>query len=488
MTSSKLAAILLMALYLPAAWAQAKKVSTAEDARIYREAMVWFKKAEALIGTPQENSEEQATLFRKTLEIKPDFLEAHFNLGLVYANQRKMKEAAEQFEAVRRLEPKIEGIHFLLASTYRDLGNTEAARAALREGLERAPNDLKLLRSLAFIEQGGGDEASAISLLERIAALDKGDAEALLGLAVLYQKRSRLDDAAARYRQLLDLEPLSFAGHFNLGLIRWKQGKTREAIAELEAAKAISPANPDLLERLGDLYASDNRNAEAADSYRSALEKAPEREPLLARLAFTLAALNRPAEAVSVLERAVALNPKNPSTLYLLGDLYSELKRNDEAVAAYRRSLEIDPRQKEVHYNLGTLYAERDELGEARRELAAAVDLDPGYAAAWSNLALVLEKLPDDDAAAAAHEKVVALGKARAVNYFHLGILYAKKNRPDPAITNLARALELEPERYRQILRDELKKVHSVLDSIRYSERFARLLTGPPPTPARPER
>src|SRR5438034_612842 len=130
MTSSKLAAILLMALYLPAAWAQAKKVSTAEDARIYREAMVWFKKAEALIG------------------------------------------------------------------------------------------------------QAGGDEAPAISLVERIVSLDKTDAEALLGLAVLYQKQSRLDEAAVCYRQLLEIEPRSFAGHFNLGLIRWKQGKTREAIAE----------------------------------------------------------------------------------------------------------------------------------------------------------------------------------------------------------------------------------------------------------------
>src|SRR5207249_1740290 len=101
MRSSKkrrLAAILLVALYAPSASAQAKKVSTAEDARIYREAMVWFKKAEALIGTPQENGDEQAALFRKALEIKPDFLEAHYNLGLVYANQRKMKEAAEQFE------------------------------------------------------------------------------------------------------------------------------------------------------------------------------------------------------------------------------------------------------------------------------------------------------------------------------------------------------------------------------------------------------
>jgi tetratricopeptide (TPR) repeat protein len=82
-----------------------KQVSTIEDAKVYREAMSWFKKAEAMIGTPQENSEEQAELFRKALAIKPDFLEAHYNLGLIYANQKKMKQA--EFEAVLKLEPKL---------------------------------------------------------------------------------------------------------------------------------------------------------------------------------------------------------------------------------------------------------------------------------------------------------------------------------------------------------------------------------------------
>ena len=76
----------------PGAVAQDRKVSTIEDAKIYREAMTWFSKAEAMIGTEKENSEEQAELFRKALEIKPDFLEAHYDLGLIYANQKKMLE------------------------------------------------------------------------------------------------------------------------------------------------------------------------------------------------------------------------------------------------------------------------------------------------------------------------------------------------------------------------------------------------------------
>jgi tetratricopeptide (TPR) repeat protein len=129
-----------------------------------------------------------------------------------------------------------------------------------------------------------------------------------------------------------------------------------------------------------------------------------------------------------------------------------------------------------VHYNLGTLYAESNHYGEARAELRAALDLDPAYAAAWANLAIVCEKLEMDKEAIEANEKVISLGKAAAGTYFRLGVLYAKVNNPDPAISNLAKAVQLEPDKYRALLKEELKNVHSVLDSIRYKDAFVRLL------------
>jgi tetratricopeptide (TPR) repeat protein len=90
---------------------------------------------------------------------------------------------------------------------------------------------------------------------------------------------------------------------------------------------------------------------------------------------------------------------------------------------------------------------------------------------------VVREKLSQEDEAVLAYEKTIALGQARAPSYFRLGVLYAKRNKPEEAISNLAKAIEMEPEKYRQILREELKNVHSVLDSIRYKDGFAKLLS-----------
>jgi len=459
----------------------AKQQSPAEkDIKAYSEAMGWFKKAEAMIGTPQENSEEQAELFRKAISIKPDFIEAHFNLGLIYMRQKKMKEAAGEFEAIRKIDSEFsaneESIHQLLAAVYLDLGQKEEAIASIQAGLQKKPQNLRLLRALAYLQVHSADDTAAIPTLAAILDIEPGDAEARLNLAILYQKQNRLEDAAKNYRLAIEANPGDFNGHYHLALLLLRQDKFADAVAELEAANKISPGNADVLERLGDTYTYLEQLEKAAQAYQDAAARESGRAVLLSKLAFTLARLKRTADAAAALERSVALDPNSPDAFYLLGDLYSELRKFDESVTAYNRSLKLNPGQKNVHYNLGTLYAESKHYGEARSELKAAIEIDPEYAAAWSNLAVVCEKLELDKEAVAANEKVISLGKAVPATYFRLGILYAKANNPDAAIPNFAKAIQLEPEKYRQVLRDELKNVHSVLDSVRYKDAFVRLL------------
>jgi tetratricopeptide (TPR) repeat protein len=101
-------------------------------------------------------------------------------------------------------------------------------------------------------------------------------------------------------------------------------------------------------------------------------------------------------------------------------------------------------------------------------------------AAIWFKKAEEMIGTPKENSDEQAHEKVIALGKAEPLNYFHLGILYAAANQPDPAIEAFAQAIALEPEKYRSILKDELKQVHSKLDSVRYNKKFVSLLDLPP--------
>jgi tetratricopeptide (TPR) repeat protein len=450
---------------------------TANDAKIYGEAMAWFKKAEAMIGTAKENSDEQAELFLKALQIKPDFLEAHYNLGLIYANKKKMKEAAAEFETVLKIDPKFDSdIHLLLATACQESGDSQSAMSALEAGLQRHPKDLKILKSLAALQIHNNIGAGAIRNLQQILAIDPSDISSHTDLALLFQKSGELENAIRQYSEILRMDPKNFVAHYNLGLIYLRQKKMNEAAMELDAANRIQPGNAELLERLGDSYALEGQHAKSVAAYKAALEKATDKRVLYGKLGFGLANLNQTEAAVAALENSVRLDSQVPDTYSLLGDLYSDLKKSNEAELAYRKSLALNPKQKDVHYNLGTLYAEQKKLDQAMAELRMAIQLDENYAAAWANLALVAEQLDLDKDAIQAHEKVLALGKAQPLTYFHLGVLYAKTDQPDLSIANFTRALELEPDKYRAMLKEELRKVHSMLDSVRYKEKFVRLL------------
>jgi superkiller protein 3 len=476
--------VVIFAVICTLVYGQGKQGSTPQDVKAYQEAMGWFKKAEAMIGTPKENSDEQADLFRKAISIRLDFIEAHFNLGLIDIHQKKFQAAIDEFSAVQKLNPDFEAngesIYQLLAMVHQELGQNGEAMAALKEGVKRQPKELRLLKALAFFQVHGTEDTDAIPTLQAILEIDPKDADALINLGILLQKLNRLDEAAQSYRLALELNPADFNAHFNLALLFLRQDKVGEAAVELQAADKISPGNAEVLERLGDAYSYQERLEKAAQSYQAAVEKTPDRAVLLSKLAFTLARLKRVPEAITVLEKSVSLDPRSADAFFLLGDLYSDQKRYDESLVAYNKSLKLNPKQKDVHYNMGTIFGESKRYREARAELKAAIDIDPDYAAAWSNLAIVCERLELDKEAIEANEKVVALGKALATNYFRLGILYAKGNLPDPAIANFAKAIQLEPEKYRQILREELKNVHSVLDSVRYKDAFVRLLNGGP--------
>jgi tetratricopeptide (TPR) repeat protein len=261
------------------------------------------------------------------------------------------------------------------------------------------------------------------------------------------------------------------------------RGEDSAAAAELEAANKLSPGNAEILERLGDTYGYQGQHEKALLAYQEASEISPDQGSLWAKLGFSLASLNRTEEAVAALEESLRCDPENGDAYFLLGDMYSELDRIDEGIEAYKKSLTLKPDKKEVHYNLGTLYAGRKQYAEAFGSLRSATKLDPEYAAAWANMAIVAERLELDQDALRAHERVVALGKARGFNYFRLGILYAKADEPESSIANFRSAIEMEPDRFRQILLNELKNVTSVLDSVRYKKEFAELLTGPPPKP-----
>ena len=73
-----------------------------------------------LIPTIQAASdvEEEIEAYKQAIRINPDDAEAHYNLGVVYANLGMYKEAIESYKQAIRIDPDYVDAHYYLGLGY----------------------------------------------------------------------------------------------------------------------------------------------------------------------------------------------------------------------------------------------------------------------------------------------------------------------------------------------------------------------------------
>lgn len=187
--------------------------------------------------------------------------------------------------------------------------------------------------------------------------------------------------------------------------------------------------------------AEDNqRLQEAEEAYEKALLCDEESPYLQHRLAIILIKMNRKVQATEILKQIISKNPHDRENRLLLAGIYSKLGRIDEAAAVYQEILAI----KEDHDTLlllGTLYAQNKEYAKAQEILNRLIKLEDDSYLAYYYLARLYRVMHDNDKAAAAYEKALALDWFESLAY-EVAEFYEELREYDKAIAVYRRILE----------------------------------------------
>jgi Tfp pilus assembly protein PilF len=220
-------------------------------------------------------------------------------------------------------------------------------------------------------------------------------AEARYNLGIALKGQGKLDEAAACYRQALELKPDFAEAHNNLGNVLREQGKLDEALACYRRAVERKPDYAEAHYNLGVALTDQGRPDEAAACYRRALDLKPD----FAEAHNNLGNLSRDRgkldEAAACYRRAVGLKPDYAEAHFNLGVALTDQGKRDEVLVCYRRALELNPNLSEAHNNLGNVLRDQAKLDEALACYRQAVELKPDYAEAHNNLGAVLEETGD---------------------------------------------------------------------------------------------
>jgi tetratricopeptide (TPR) repeat protein len=148
----------------------------------------------ALIAIGADRADDAESLLVRAVEIAPDFLLAHLDLGRLRKDQDRYGEALECFDRVIALEPGQAQAHFLRAATLARASFTPEAIEAYRRCLAARPAHVGALLGLGHVLKAIGDYDGAVASYQACIREAPDFGETYWSLANL--KTYRFDDTA----------------------------------------------------------------------------------------------------------------------------------------------------------------------------------------------------------------------------------------------------------------------------------------------------
>jgi Tfp pilus assembly protein PilF len=224
---------------LSAAIEELKSISRIDPQEI--QAQVALALIYSLQGRADLASSQYEIALKNASKLKPEDTNIYKNLGAVYLQQKKFKEAKETYRLVLSLSPKDAQAHFYLGSIYNELKENELAKQELRRALELAPDYDEALNFLGYlyVEEG-----------------------------------YNLNQAELMIKNALKIEPDNGAYIDSLGWLYFKQSKFQQALAELKKAASLTE-DPVIYDHLGDTYLKLDNIEKARLNWQRSLELEP---------------------------------------------------------------------------------------------------------------------------------------------------------------------------------------------------------------------
>jgi tetratricopeptide (TPR) repeat protein len=278
------------------------------------------------------------------------------------------------------------------------------------------------------------DYAAAEPLLRKLLDRQPASYVGWFDLGFVENELGRLDDSIAAYRKSVAAKPDVFESNLNLGLQLAKTGQP-EAEQFLRAATQLKPTSHVAEGQyrawvsLGETIEKSNPE-EALAAYRRAATLQPkEAEPHLSA-GQLLEQENKYAGAEQEYKQALALDSRSTDAVMGLANIYMRGRRFPEAEEYLRRLLAANGDSAAVHIQLGRVLAAEGKADAAIAELQAGVKLAPGNDAAQRDLAEVYAAAGKNDLAEAAYRALLVAHPNEAELHDGLGkaLLWQKKS------------------------------------------------------------
>jgi len=367
---------------------------------------------EAQRDIDQSNFEAAIAPLQKVIADQPGFAYAHFQLAYVYTALKRTDEARAEYARTVAIDPKMSEAYLNLGMLLLDKQEDAAAIAPLRKAVELLPAQSRPRYLLAVALDRSGDRAGAAESFEALLHLDPNDITAIdyLGWAVL--RKGKPDEAEARFRRALEVQP--------------KEPEARRGLAQsLDAQK----------------------KPETAGAYRDYLELKSDDSEARARLIHILVEQKQNEVALAELDRLDAGKQPTLESLKLRADIQIAGKKWDDSIATLQQALALAPNDAQLHGGLGRILLQKRDFAAAEKELRIALRLDGKNLSYFKDLSSTFFLGGNYPAALATLDEIAKVEQPGAGVWFIRAICYDNLNQPKPALEAYQKFLGLDQDK-----------------------------------------
>ncbi len=444
-----------------------------------------------------EEDDKLIDVYIKILQINPDLIDIHLDLGYLYVKKGMLGLAKQEYQKVLEHEPENERAIFYLAYISLSEGNNNEALFYFRklndrdllndemlkdyavnlfienqnpepvlERIKNKENVNNITKAIQFFIDGNFDKAKEFFEMDikenpdsiagytgliRIAKIKKNlDMEKKWRFVLagsyynLHHFKKSLDEA----RRVKEIDPSFLENRYLMGDIYNNLGMVNEAIEEYEYFKKFSKEKGDIHIKLGLNYDEIGNHEESVNNFLLAIELFPENGELYYYLGIEYRILEDYENAVTTFRKAIELNEDNAYYYFNLGVSFERLEKIDEAIVYLDKSIQLDDTNAVALNYLGYLLADKGiRLYEAKELIEKALAKDPDNGAYLDSIGWVYYKLSEYEKAQEYLESAVKhMDVSEDENYLiyeHLGDTYNQIGLYKEAIGAWEKALQM---------------------------------------------
>jgi tetratricopeptide (TPR) repeat protein len=267
--------------------------------------------------------------------------------GKIAMGQKRWDKAISDFQKALEMDPGDGEAHFLMARSYKEIGDFES-----------------------MIPHLNAAESSWPKGEERIRELRADTWEEIFNVGLKNANSEEYDQARSDFQLAIAILPERYEAYTNMGFVWQHLGNSDSAYYYYAQGYEIDPDNIKILENFASLCFNAEKYAKADSLYEKILAQDPSNADAILRRGAIAAENGDYTTAVDYYTRSLDLDPDNCDLWFNLGILYfQEIKNNEEAYNSFMRARELCPNDANPRINLNVVLLTMERFDEAIADL-----------------------------------------------------------------------------------------------------------------------